>query len=198
VNSDYSLNRSAESEFLDLNTSKSWNFNWNILQYSLGFGTDRVGLVTGLGIEWSNYHFRDTTSIIEDGNDIAPYVFSSGITRENIKKNKLMTTYLTVPIILEGQFLNKKPSKRLYAGVGLITGIKIGSSTKMVYTEYSIKRKLKNKKDFYLSPLRFGLTARLGYRALKLYANYYLTPLFLDGHGPEQLNPVAAGLVFSF
>lgn len=198
MDADYSLTRSDASEFMDINTGKSWNFNWNILQYSLGFGTDRIGLVTGLGLEWNNYHFKDTTSIIERNDNIEPFAFSSGIQMEDIKKNRLQTTYLTVPLILEGQFLGNKRSKRAYMGVGLITGIKIGSNTKMVFTQNNIPQKIKNKQDFYLSPFRFGLTARLGYKALKLYANYYLTPMFLDGYGPEQLNPVAAGLVVSF
>ncbi|MBN1949653.1 MAG: hypothetical protein JW801_00515 [Bacteroidales bacterium] len=198
MDADYSLSRSAASEFLDINTGKSWNFNWNILQYSLGFGTDRVGLVTGLGLEWNNYHFKDTTSIRESNNDIVSYTFSPGITMENIKKNKLETVYLTVPLILEGQFLGSKRSKRAYVGVGLITGIKLGSTAKMVYYDEEVIQRKKLKQDFYLSPIRFGLTARLGYQALKVYANYYLTPLFMKGHGPEQLNPVSAGLVVSF
>ncbi len=198
VDQDYSFSRSDESSFLDINTGKSWNFNWNIFQYSLGFGTDRVGLVTGLGLEWSNYHFKDTTSIYENNANVAPYIFSDNIEPDNIIKNRLQTTYLTVPLILESQFLGKGRNKRLYAGVGVIGGIKLFSNTKIKYVENGIDQKVKNKQDFYLSPLRLGVTARVGYRALKLYANYYVTPLFIEGKGPEQLNPVAAGLVVSF
>lgn len=198
MDQDFSFSRSDESSFMDINTGKSWNFNWNIFQYSLGLGTDHVGLVTGMGLEWNNYHFKDTTSIHEENSDVAPLVFSDNIERDNILKNRLQTTYLTVPIILEGQFFNKPRNKRLYAGVGVIGGIKLFSNTKVKYVENGVDQKYKNKQDFYLSPLRLGVTARLGYRALKLYANYYITPLFIEDKGPEKLNPVAAGLVVSF
>jgi hypothetical protein len=198
MDSDYSLSRSDESAFLDINTGKSWNINWNLLQYSLGFGTDRLGLVTGLGLEWNNYHFRDTTSICVVNNDIAPLVFSENIQTDNILKNRLQTTYLTIPLILEAQLLGKERNKRLYAGVGIITGLKLFSNTKIKYVEDGRNMKDKNRSDFYLSPFRYGITARLGYRALKLYANYYITPLFQENKGPETLNPVAAGLVISF
>jgi hypothetical protein len=79
----------------------------------------------------------------------------------------------------------------------VIGGIKLFSNTKIKYVENGINRKEKLKGDYYLSPLRYGLTARAGYKALKLYVNYYPTPLFMADRGPE-LYPVSGGLVLSF
>jgi len=40
VDDKFSMARTDGEQFMDLNTGKSWNFNWNIKQYSIGFGTD--------------------------------------------------------------------------------------------------------------------------------------------------------------
>lgn len=191
VNKDLKLSRSAEDEFMDVNTSKSWNFNLNFAQYSLGFGTDHIGLVTGMGFEWSNYHLNDSSIQKFDGEIVSREIPASST------KNKLQTTYLTIPLLLEIQLPGAKRDDRVYLSGGVIAGIKLFSFTKYKYVENGINRKEKIKDDYYLSPLRYGFTARAGYKALKLYVNYYPTPLFMADRGPE-LYPVAAGLVVSF
>jgi hypothetical protein len=174
---------------MELNTSPSWNFNLNVLEYGLGLGTDKVGLVTGLGFEWSNYHFDGDNVIDKENGIIQPYFVP--VENASIRKAKLQTTYLTAPLLLEFQIPAGK--KRVHISGGVIGGIKIGSRTKMVYTVSGNKQKDKVKDDFYLSPLRYGFTARVGYRALKIFANYYPTALFKSNKGPE-LYPFSVGL----
>ncbi len=191
VDKDFSLGRSTENEFMDVNTGKSWNFNLNFAQYSAGFGTDHIGILTGMGVEWSNYHLSDSSIQKLDG-DIAAREIP-----ESTTKNRLQTTYLTIPLLIEVQFPGKKRDDRVYLSAGVIGGVKLFSHTKIKYVEDGIDRKEKIKSDYYLSPLRYGFTVRAGYKALKLYANYYPVPLFMADRGPE-LYPVAAGLVVSF
>lgn len=192
VNSDFKLSRTDEDEFMDLNTGKSWNFNFNFAQYSLGFNSKRTGMVIGMGIEWSNYHFSNANTIIKsDGEIIAQPIPHS------IIKNRLQTTYLTFPVLYELQLFQGNRNDRMYFAVGAIGGIKLFSNTKIKYTENGSKKKNKERGDYYLTPLRYGVTARAGYKMVKVYFNYYLSPLFLDGRGPE-LYPVAAGLALTF
>jgi hypothetical protein len=191
VDKDLSISRTPENEFMDVNTGKSWNFNLNFAQYSAGFGTDHIGIVTGMGFEWSNYHLNDSSIQKLDG-EIAARVIP-----ESTTKNRLQTTYLTIPLLIEVQFPGKDRDDRAYLSAGVIGGVKLFSHTKIKYVEDGIDRKEKIKSDYYLSPLRYGFTARAGYKALKLYVNYYPTPLFMANRGPE-LYPVAAGLVVSF
>jgi hypothetical protein len=191
VDKDFSLNRTPANEFLDVNTGKSWNFNLNFAQYSAGFGTDHVGIVTGMGLEWSNYHLSDSSIQKNDG------IITARAIPESTTKNRLQTTYLTIPLLLEVQFPGKDRNDRVYLSAGVIGGIKLFSNTKIKFVENGINRKEKIKSDYYLSPLRYGFTARAGYKALKLYVNYYPTPLFMADRGPE-VYPVAAGLVVAF
>ena len=104
-------------------------------------------------------------------------------------------TYMTAPLLLEFQI--PAPHKRIYISAGVVGGLKLWSNTKMKYTVSGEKSKEKAKGDYNLSPLRWGLTARVGYRALGFYATYYMTPLFKPGLGPE-LYPFNIGLAFSF
>ena len=190
VTSDLSLSLPPEDAYMDLNTGKSWNWNLNIIDYGFGLGTNYVGLATGLGFEFINYNFNGQNSIRKDGGTgaIIEYVPDYA---GNITKSKLNATYIYAPLLLEFQIPAGK--KRIHISGGVIGGIKLWSNTKMKYTVAGEKSKEKAKGDYNLSPLRWGFTARAGYRALNIYANYYMTPLFKENLGPE-LYPFSVGL----
>ncbi len=188
VDQDFSMSRTGDNAYMDLNTGRSWNFNINFLEYGVGLGTDKLGLVTGLGMEWSNYHFDKGNNIYEDDNGIITELDYSDV---NVLKSKLQTTFLTAPILLEGQIPAGK--KRIHISTGVIGGLKLGSNTKVVYRSNGNKQKDKTRDDFNISPLRYGLTFRVGFKGLDIYANYYLTPMFEKGKGPE-LYPFDIGL----
>lgn len=186
-----SLTLPASDNFMNLNTGKSWNVNINFLQYGLGLVGNNIGIVTGLGLELNDYRFDNNNTVMKDPNGMIvedPYVLP-------LEKSKFATSYLTVPLLLEFQVPAGKRNKRLFFSGGVIGGLKIGSHTKVVYREDGNRQKVKDRGDFNLSPLRYGVTARVGYRALKVFANFYLTPLFEDDAGPE-LYPFSVGLVF--
>jgi len=187
LNNSGSMSLDNSMSFMDLNTSRSWNFNLNFMDYGFGLGSDKIGLVTGLGFEWNNYHFDNPSSIKEvDG-----VIEELPLTYTDIKKNRLQTTYLRAPLLLEFQI--PAGSKRIYLSAGPVAAVKLGSNTKIVYKENGDEQDLKNKDDYNLSPLRYGFTARAGYRGLRLYANYYMTPLFEANKGPE-LYPFSVGI----
>lgn len=188
MNSDWSMN--INPSFMDLNTSRSWNFNLNFMEYGIGLGSDKIGLVTGMGLEWSNYHFDGNNVIAEDESGM---IIESPILG-SVEKAKFQTTYLTAPLLVEVQIPVGK--KRMFFSGGVIGGVKLGSSTKVKYTDNGDKQKDKVKDDFNLNTLRYGFTARMGYRNLKLYANYYPVSLFESGKGTggDELFPFAIGL----
>ena len=104
--------------------------------------------------------------------------------------------YLTAPLLLEFQIPTGNRG-RIYFSGGLLGSVKLWSNTKIKYTEAGDKSKEKNKSDFNLSPIRWGVTARAGYRNFGFFANYYMTSLFKSGMGPE-LYPFSLGLAFTF
>lgn len=189
VNDDFSMN--VTPDFMDLNTGKSWNYNINFLQHDLALGTNYLGLVTGLGFEFSNYHF-DNGNVIVEKNGVIVVVPAP----TTIDKARLQTVFLTAPLLLEFQVPVGK--KKFFVSGGVIGGVKVASKTKMVYFENGDRKKDKVKDDFNISALRYGYTARIGFRSLKLFANYYPMALFEDGNGPvegDNLYPFSVGLI---
>ena len=187
---DRSLSLPSDELYMDLNTGKSWNWNLNVIDYGFALGTDKVGIATGLGFEFINYNFDGQNSIRKDpetGN-IVPYVPDYA---GNIMKSKMNIAYVTAPLLLEFQIPAGK--KRIHISGGVIGGVKMWSNTKLKYKISGEKSKEKARGDYNLSPLRWGLTARVGYRMINFYANYYMTPLFKENRGPE-LYPFSVGL----
>jgi len=178
-------------DYMSLNTGKSWNYNINFIQYSLNIARNSFGIVTGLGLQINNYGFNNNNSIEKDdisGDIIAlPY-------DENLKKSKLRVDYLSMPLILEIHPASKKIGRKFYFGAGVIGTMKIRSFTKVKYYIKGEKNKEKTNNDFNISPLQYAVTFRAGYRALRLFANYNLQPLFQAKHSPE-LYPFSVGLV---
>lgn len=189
VTDDFSM--TPDETYMEINTGKSWNFNLNFAQFSLPIARDRLGLVSGLGLEWNNYHFANNNTITKDA--INHIVKSADLSTLALKKNRLQTTYLTAPLLMEVQLGSGSRDDRIALSGGIIAGLKLGSHTK--YKSGDGKQKVKD--DFYLQSFRYGFTARIHYDVIGFYFNYYNTPLFVDGKGPE-LYPFAAGLVVSF
>jgi hypothetical protein len=191
LDNDLSIARNSTEWYMDLNTGRSWAINVNFAQYSLGFGTSHFGVLTGLGLEFSNYFFDNENSIVEAGDFVmADSLFG------NVAKSKLTTTFLRVPLILEVQFPNTIRAKRVFLSAGIVAGLKLGSHTKVVYKDNG-KNKDKKRDDFNINPFRYGLTARLGYGNVSLFGDYYFTPMFVKDKGPE-LHPFTVGLAFNF
>jgi hypothetical protein len=191
--SDFSMSRPAQYNWMDLNTGRSWNVNLNFQQMSFGLIGNHFGLVTGLGFELNNYHFDGGNSIQEvDG-----VIQESDLSTLSLIKSKLTTTFLNVPLLLELQIGPEKRSKRIHLSGGVIGGLKLGSHTKYVYRDEGRKEKVKNRDDYNISPLRYGLTFRAGYKNAEVYGIYYPTPFFEKNKGPE-LYPFNVGLALGF
>lgn len=177
-----------ETRYLDLNTGKSWNFNLNFIQYSLPM-THGIGWTTGLGLEWNNYFFDNNNCIGKDSlGNIGPVYPPEGV---SFTKTKLNTTYLTLPLLLEFQFGSEKKG---FISFGAIGGLKLYSNTETKYFLAGEKEKNRVRGDFNLIPLRYALTVRMGYKFVKIYANYEMRPLFIENTGPV-VHPVNVGLI---
>lgn len=181
----------ASMDFMSLNTNKSINININMLQQSFGLIGRSLGLVSGLGLEFTNYVFDGNNSIMKD----ASGVIVADVKSFKLDKSKLSTSYLTVPLILEFQFPGERRSNRLYINGGVVGGLKLGSHTKIKYKENGDKQDEKDKNDFNLNSLRYGFTGRIGIKHLSIYGTYYPVALFEKNKGPE-LYPFMVGFSF--
>lgn len=188
VNSDFEMKMPENADFMEVNAS-SWAFNLNFLEYNIELFNNQTGLVTGAGLEWNNYNFKNSIKLVENENGVI-----EGLTTDyNYDKNKLHTGFFTVPLLIEFQSANSEYSKRFHFAVGVIGGVKIGSKTVQKYKVDGDNKKTKIKNDYQLNAFRYAATVRMGYGKLRLFASYNIVPLFEDEKGPE-LYPFTVGL----
>ncbi len=181
-----------EYRFMEMNAGKSVGVAANPWQQSIKLQRrGNIGLVTGLGVEWNNYRFDSQYVLTRDENTGNTTYYTEP---NPVKRNKLTTIYLNMPLLLEFQIPTGRDRSPLYISGGAIGGVKLGSHTKLVFTD---EGKQKNKDYFNLTRWRYGITARMGYKSINLFADYYFSPLFEKDKGPD-LYQVSAGIFIYF
>lgn len=190
LTSDNSMDLPENYEFLDLKMEKSINVALNLFEQNFNLISDKVGITTGLGLEWNNYRMKDNV-VITDLNEQFDGFADTDVTKDYIK-SKLVTTYLTLPVILEFQTNRFSKLNSFHIGVGVLSGLRIGTHSKLVQ-DNGKKDITKDRGATSMNPFKFDLTARVGWGKINLYANYALVSLFKDNRGPE-LYPFAVGI----
>jgi hypothetical protein len=189
----WSTSLEPEDSYFDLNTAKSYTWNFSLPCVSIGF-TRHFGIASTIGINFNKYRFDGNNSIIKDEfGVIGPLYPDEGI---YYSKSKLVTTYATMPLILEAQIPVSSSRRTINIGAGVIGAAKLGSHTKVIY-ETGGKQKEKHKDDFSLNTFRWGATGRVGYEFFQVYGTCYFTSMFEKGKGPE-LYPFEVGIAFTF
>jgi len=186
-----SMSLTGTDRSLSLNQAKSWNISLNFAEVNMKLVKNYIGITTGLGLQFNNYRFDKSIKLISDS---ASLTYFNDTIKYN--KNKLIVTYLTLPILFDFQ-IPVGEHDRIHLTAGVVGGLRIGTHTKQVFDLNGNENKEKQREDFHLSPFQYGLTARLGYNGVGVFVNYSLSSLFKDGEGPE-LYPWSAGLSFSF
>jgi len=189
LGSDASFDLKPGLDNWDLNLAKSISVGLNILQKDIQLGKSNVWLMTGLGITWNNYRF-DKNVVLRNGS----YIYADKDTSSNVRhlKSKLVTSYLTAPIMLQ-VFTSKDQKKAFHISAGAMLGLRLGSHTKNKVEIDGDVSKIKDHDDFNLSPFRYGFRVAVGYGKFNVFADYYASTMFRENKGPV-LYPVNAGI----
>ena len=177
-------------EYMSLNYGKSLNFQLNPFEKDIHIYKDYINLVIGLGFEWNQYEFSNKTKLNADSSYTYGKIDSSNA--YNYKKNRFKSTFVNVPILLEFN-TNKNPDKAFHIAFGVIAGYKLGSRTRQILEKEGMDYRFIRKDDYNLNPFRINAHASVGYKNFTVFGNYALTPLFVNGKGPE-LYPFTIGL----
>ena len=177
-------------KYMELDYGKSLNFKLNILEKDIHLYKNYINLVTGIGVEWSQYQFSNKTKLNPDSS--YTYGVIDTTNTFNYKKNRLKTTFVNVPLLLEFN-TNKNPKKAFHIAIGAIGGYKLGSRTRQVVEQNGNTIRLIKKDNYNINPFRVNAHASIGYRNFTVYADYAITPLFENGKGPE-LYPFTIGV----
>lgn len=205
LSSDGSDDLPSEAEFMQIDNARSRFFAINFMEQKIEFGSHHAGLLTGLGLEFVNYHLKENVLLAYDADSI----YGMPVDEPDYRKNKLRQIGLRVPLMLEfntkrapmptieemkakkGWGFSRKGNVHLAFGV--VGSWYFDTMYKQKYKMDGENFKDRSKGDLHLLPYRAAATVRVGYGGLNLFAEYSLTPLFKDGKGPE-LTPFTVGL----
>jgi hypothetical protein len=157
----------------------------------------------GGGVNWYNFKFQNTSTRIEK-NDLYTDIFNDTSILDPLK-SKLSVTYINayfVPVFNFGRSGRKRDifhwgnfDNALRFGAGGYVGYRVDSFAKNIWNEDDKKRSHKNRDNFYLNNLRYGVRMRFGFQSFDFFADYDLNELFVENKGPK-LNPFSFGIIF--
>ncbi len=174
---------------LELITEKSIAVHFNFYEHEFKLYKHYVLASTGVGLSYNNFRFRKNIDLVSDTS-----TFAYTVSNTNYRKNKLVVSYVTVPVLLTIN-TSENPKKAFHITTGMIFAYRLGSHTKKVYSENGDKKKDKNYDDFNIEPFRYDATLRLGYRQFTVFANYALTDLFKNNQGlSSAIHPWTMGV----
>ncbi|GAB2536766.1 outer membrane beta-barrel protein [Rufibacter soli] len=184
-----SMHPSSEIKEVDLkplgSRYVSLNSKWH---YRLGGQESPLRLITGFTLDFHNYMFQDNLMLVnKDGR--ADFVKADPL---SLDKSKLATTTFNIPLELGLHFKNDKGKTNFKIGAGGFAGYTLGSHTKIKYSLDGDTKKDKEKDDFNLQDVQYGLTGFIGIRSLEMFVKYNLNELFEKNEGPKA-NAVAVG-----
>jgi hypothetical protein len=174
----------------DLDYAKSIDVTCNFWEQKIPIWKRHINIVTGMGFDFNNYRLSNNYSLIKGTSQVSA-VYDSSV---SFKKNKLMLSYLNVPLLL--QFDTDpigKGHRTIHLSAGVVGGLRIGAHTKQEYEIDGTNYSPKIHDDFDLNPFKCSAMVRVGYGNLDLYASYALTSMFKNNEGP-QLYPFSVGL----
>ncbi|MCK8492132.1 PorT family protein [Spirosoma sp. RP8] len=137
----------------------------------------KLSLYYALEGSWNNYMF-DNNVVATKGPSQLEFVQYP----EQLKKSKLTTFALQLPVVPRISFYNSSGRKVFHLGLGGFIGYRLDSYTKI--------KRLNNDKEhehanFYLNNFRYGLVGHIGIVRTSLFVKYDLNPVFQEGKGPD-------------
>jgi len=194
LNSGARLEPDANYANMGIDARKSINVSWQIVTQAMNIYKDNIRLVYGIGVDINNYRFNENVDLDVPrilGAPTAPLV--TAISTNNYKKNKLVTQYLTMPLLLNLKLSPKNNNDYVYISGGANFGYLIGSHQKQVWKDNG-KKKNKKEDDFNLEQFRLGYEVQFGYKDVVLFGKYFPKSMFKENLGPD-LRTVSFGIL---
>lgn len=184
---DLGFNLPTEKE--DFNTSFFGSRNIDFYYfYDIQIGASQFSIHPGIGLGLERYKFNNdrTLGYVAGPNSpfdtlqMVPSPFSS------LKKSQLITNYIDIPLEFRFSANPNDPNRSFKVSAGFKFGVLYDSFTKQKYREESETKKLKDKQNYNLNPIRYGVLLRIGVGNFSAYGYYGISPLFKDGKGPND------------
>lgn len=168
-----------------LKMSRSHNFTVNLFEYQRQIAHSNWLLVSGVGLDWSRYHFDDNAGLTkEDGTTF----FKPAPNGVDYKSTKMLAYYVTVPLLLEYQYSN------FHISAGVVGFFKYYSKSQVKYYTENQKIKQNLGKDLNIRPVDMKLRFQIGFDDIAVYGYYSPFSMFKKDKGPD-LNMYMIGVM---
>lgn len=137
----------------------------------------KLSLYYAAEASWNNFMFQEDLLVQKGPNSV---LFDAA--PEPLKKSKLTTFALQLPVVPRLSFYSASGRKVFHIGLGGFVGYRLDSYTKI---KQQNDDKLHEHGNFYLNDLRYGLVGHLGIVKTNLFVKYDLNPVFQAGKGPD-------------
>ncbi|GHT61668.1 hypothetical protein AGMMS50239_13080 [Bacteroidia bacterium] len=169
-----------DKENVDLRLNRSYSIDLNLIDYNVPLHYHWL-FVTGLGFDWSRYHFKGDVGL-QDFNGTSRFLPDSE--GRSYRDSKLLVYYATIPLILEYQ---KKVGKRktffINGGVEGLINLYSKSQVEARTSRNGIEKIAY--KDLNILPVNFRLVLRTGFDDFGIFGYYQPYSMFQKGKGPE-------------
>jgi hypothetical protein len=159
--------------------------------YDYQFGQSNFSFAIGAGLGSHNF-YSDGLLVQDSLGNSALQPFASLYPDLNYDRNKINYTYLDIPMEFR-----LRSNNNIRAAVGFKFGFLINSHTKYKGDDYLFsgdnRLNVKFKDVPNIQDLRYGITARFGWRFINLTGFYSLTNVFADDQGPAMY-PISVGI----
>ena len=207
---DFGLNVLLNSSFqANFPTDPQWNnsvlnsyyFNFNFYDRKLIITPDQLGVTLGVGLNLSKIAFSEDWTLRDDFSKKGNAVFGNALLDSiSFTRNKLHLAYLQFPILAE-----YTPKKDIWISAGFITGIKLSSNVKQIYTDEnnpSIVYERTIKGTFGLNTFKCDATIRAGFgqsfgRMYGVFITYALVPSF-NTNVMANVHPLTFGVSYNW
>lgn len=154
-------------------------------QYEFRLFNSSFSIMPGIGLSLERYRFKQNYAVgyTNSSHEEVTMLPPGSLPTPNIKKSMLVTNYIDVPVEIRYTINPEDPSRSFHVGVGGRIGWMYDSFNKIKYSEDGETKKLKDKQNFHLNQIRYGLLGRIGFGGISLFGYYNLSPLFEKGNG---------------
>lgn len=147
-------------------------------------GTSKFSVHPGIGLGLERYKFKDnyTLGYKTDSQEVEmiPSPF------DDTKKSMVVMNYFDIPVDFRFTLNPDDPNRSFKVAVGGRIGFLYDSFLKFKYREDGETKKLKDKQDYSLNPLRYGISLKVGVGNFHAFGYYDFSPKFEKDLGPQK------------
>ena len=176
---------------VNLTMSTSYSFILNVSDYKIPLNNHLL-LVSGLGLDFTRYHFKGNVGLTVDNDGITKFIESPD---ESYKSSKLVTYYITIALLVEYQ--TKVHNRTFHVSGGMVGYIKYYSKSQIDVRENGGVIAKSLGRDLNILPVNGRFMLQTGISDLSFYAYYSPFSLFKKDKGPD-IKPIGMGIKLDF